>query len=58
MSLSEALRTDAHGHIHEILGGTWSAEAGAIANRTTDLILLFLHDLQVNILSSNSYDIK
>ncbi|CAN0353347.1 unnamed protein product [Ectocarpus sp. 6 AP-2014] len=43
MSFSAALGTSAHGHIHEIVGGAWSMEAGVVAKRTTDRVLPFLH---------------
>ncbi|CAM9993354.1 unnamed protein product [Ectocarpus sp. 12 AP-2014] len=47
MSLAAALGTSAHGHIHEIVGGAWSMEAGVVAKRTTDLVLPFLHVVQI-----------
>lgn len=49
MSLSAALGTTAHGHIHEIVGGAWSMEAGVVAKRTTDLVLPFLHVVQASL---------
>ncbi|CAM9196291.1 unnamed protein product [Pylaiella littoralis] len=47
MSFAAALGTDAHGHIHEILGGAWSVGARSIASRTTDVVQPFLHVLQI-----------
>lgn len=47
MDLASALNSEAHGHIHELLGGAWSTQYGAVAERTSGVILPFLHIVQV-----------
>lgn len=41
------LNTQAHGHLHELVGGTWSTEVGEVASDATDAVLPFLHTIQV-----------
>ncbi|CAM9505077.1 unnamed protein product, partial [Laminaria digitata] len=43
MALTVAMNAGAHGHIHELLGGAWSADWHGFYNRTDDIILPFTH---------------
>eukprot|EP00904_Undaria_pinnatifida_P005044 jgi/Undpi1/166/HiC_scaffold_1.g00163.m1 len=43
MDLTESMNAGAHGHIHELLGGAWSADWHGFFNRTEDIILPFTH---------------
>lgn len=52
MTLSEMLNTEAHGHIHELIGGSWSEEYGRVTMGVTDAVLPFLHTIQVSMKSS------
>lgn len=48
MALSTALNTVAHGHVHELMGGTWSGEFRDFSKRVTTNVLPFLHTIQVS----------
>lgn len=48
MTLTDAMNAGAHGHIHELLGGTWAAEWTGVANRTDEIIFPFLHSVVVS----------
>lgn len=48
MTLTDAMNAGAHGHIHELLGGTWAAEWTGMANRTNEIIFPFLHSVVVS----------
>lgn len=43
MALTESFNDGAHGEIHELLGGAWSLEATAYAERTSDVVQPFVH---------------
>ncbi|CAM9975327.1 unnamed protein product [Ectocarpus fasciculatus] len=43
MALTESFNEGAHGEIHELLGGAWSLEATAYAERTSDVVQPFVH---------------
>lgn len=47
MSLTESLNAGAHGHIHELMGGTWSANWHEFRTRTEEIIFPFVHDIVV-----------
>lgn len=50
MALAAGIGKDAHGHIHELLGGSWSSQADDYASfRATDIVAPFLHTMQVKI---------
>lgn len=49
MALSKALNTQAHGHLHELMGGTWSKDYGEVASKLTLAVLPFLHTIQVTL---------
>lgn len=48
MTLTDAMNAGAHGHIHELLGGSWAAEWTGVANRTDEIIFPFLHSIVVS----------
>ncbi len=48
MQLTEAFNGGAHGNIHGVVGGTWSAEAEAFAAVTPDIVLPFIHHVYVS----------
>lgn len=48
MELSVWLNSEAHGHIHELLGGTWSKQATAFAANISDITQLFAHNSTVS----------
>ena len=50
MSLTEAMNAGAHGHIHELLGGTWAEEWTdlSLTNRTEEIVFPFLHSVVVS----------
>lgn len=43
MALTVSLNEGAHGHIHELMGGTWSSEWSGFDERTESIIFPFLH---------------
>lgn len=47
MSLASAMNDGAHGHIHELLGGTWSRFFHDYPEHTTNVVMPFLHDAVV-----------
>lgn len=49
MPLSYALNSNAHGGVHELLGGTWSKKYGELSERLTRNVLPFLYTIQVRI---------
>lgn len=48
MELAVWLNFGAHGHIHELLGGTWSKQATAFAAKVSDITQLFAHNSTVS----------
>lgn len=47
MQQTESFNGGAHGNIHGLLGGTWSAEADEYAAKTPDIVLPFVHHVYV-----------
>lgn len=48
MLLTEAMNAGAHGHIHELLGGAWSAEWHGFYNRTEFIVMPVTHVIVVS----------
>lgn len=48
MELTQSLNAGAHGHIHELMGGTWSKEWNGFVNRTEEIVLPFAHAVVVS----------
>ena len=49
MQQTESFNGGAHGNIHGLLGGTWSAEADEYAAKTPDIVLPFVHHVYVRV---------
>ncbi|CAM9942282.1 unnamed protein product [Scytosiphon promiscuus] len=45
MALTNSFNDQAHGEIHELLGGAWSREATAYAERTNPIVQPFVHKM-------------
>ena len=49
MNLSQSLNAGAHGHIHELLGGSWSADWRGFQEKTSERIFPIVHDIVVRL---------
>ncbi|CAM9867117.1 unnamed protein product, partial [Ascophyllum nodosum] len=45
MDLTQSLNAGAHGHIHELMGGAWSADWHDFDERTSEIIFPFMHNI-------------
>lgn len=49
MDLTEAMNNGAHGHIHELLGGVWSADWLGFQEKTSERIFPLVHKIVVRL---------
>ena len=49
MALTVAFNDGAHGEIHELLGGSWSRNATAYADKTDTIVQPFVHKAVVSL---------
>ena len=49
MELTVSFNEDAHGEIHELLGGSWSRGVTAYADRTNSIVQPFVHKAVVRL---------
>ena len=49
MGLTEYFNNGGHGDIHPLLGGSWSPESTAYANRTNAIVQPFVHEAKVSL---------
>ena len=47
MDLTRSMNGGGHGHIHELMGGTWSTQWQGFKERTTERVFPFKHELVV-----------
>ena len=55
MELTVWLNIGAHGHIHELLGGSWSKQATAFAEKKPDVLQIFAHQSTVSLERSEPF---